>query len=118
MGSWRIELNELEITQRFQTVAFEICLVVDRNIAQLGTRLDVEDEQEPVNQPQALERELRGVELASARKDASLPFLRQLPQLPRRLVAEQLDRLAQRELQILAHAEGVLVRLLVEAVEQ
>ena len=94
-----LQRDEGEFAQRFQAVAGTVGLGVHRREAELRPRLDVEEEQQPVHVAQAFGRQDAGVERVLAREHALLLLAALLDDQCRRLVAEQFDRLAQRELQ-------------------
>jgi len=106
-----VELHHLEVAQALEAVAAQVGVVLHRGVAELRASLDVEEEQQAVHEAQAFERELR------CDVGAEDLVLAHVAQVVDGLVAEELDRLAQRVLEVLRHAEGVLVRALVEGVE-
>ena len=108
------QAHHLQVAQPFQSVALAVRLRLDRRVAEVGPRLDVEQEQQPVHVAQRLEAELAGQRVV----EPVDPVPGDLAQVPDRLVADQLDRFAQRVLQILGDREGVLVAVVVQAVEQ
>ena len=108
------QAHHLQVAQPFQAVALAVRLGLDRRVAEVGPRLDVEQEQQPVHVAQGLEAELAGQRFVEP-VDA-VPG--DLAEIPDRLVADQLDRFAQRVLQILGDRERVLVAVVVQAVEQ
>jgi hypothetical protein len=109
----RAERDLLELAQHLEAVAAEVLLALHRQAAQLARLgLGVEEEEQAEEVDQALVGQLaRGaivVELALA--DGA--------DVVDGLVAEELDRLAGRELQVRAHADRVLVRALDQRVVQ
>ena len=110
--------DEGKVAQRFEAVAGTVGLGVHRREAELRPGLDVEEEQQPVHVAQAFRRQDAGVQRVLAREHALLLLAALLDDQRRRLVAEQFDGLAQRELQILGDAVGVPVALFVDAVDQ
>ena len=110
---------ELQVAQALQAVALEVDLaLLDGHVAQLGAGLDVEEEQQPIDQAQAFQAQVGGVELVLAAEKALLGRGGLLAQLDGGLVAQQFDGLAQGVFQVLADAEGVLVGVVVQAFEQ
>ena len=109
----------LQIAQRLQAIALEVDLALaDGHVAQLGPGLDVEHEEQAVDQAQALEAEFARVQRIGAGVDALLAAAGLLVQLARGLVAQDLDGLAQRVLEVFADAEGVAVGVLVQGLQQ
>ena len=100
------------VAQGLEAVAGAVLLALQRRVAQLGPRLDVQHEQQAVEVAEALAGQLAREILAEHL------FMADLAQVPDCLVSEQLHRFAHAEFQILGHREGVLVRVLVERVEE
>ena len=109
------QAHQLEVAQVLQAVALAVGLRLHRRVAEIGARLDVEEEQQPVHVAQAFQAELPGERGVGTVVEL---VLEHLAQVTNRLVADQLDRFAQRVLQVLGDGEGVLVAVLVQAVEQ
>ena len=105
------ELGGVHLPQAFKAVAQAVDIAAHRRIAQVWPALDVEEEQQPVHVPEAFERQLIGVGFAFEHAFALLfaPV--------DRLVADQLDRLAQGVLEITTHLIGVLVAVLIQFIE-
>jgi hypothetical protein len=101
--------DQLQLPQGLQTVVPEVDLVVDGGVAELRAGFDVEEEQEPIHDAQAFQRELVCVQLPLAGEDAFLLLPRTLDELARGLVAKQLDGLSQGVLQVFRDTIGVLV---------
>ena len=72
-----------------QAVALEVGFGVHRRVAEIGARLDVEEEQQPVHVAQALQAELSGERVVRSVVELVLEHLAQVAD---RLVADQLDR--------------------------
>ena len=102
----------LQIPQALQAVAAAVHLRAHRDVVQLWPGLDVEEEQQPVHEAQALFAELLLIHQLEGR------ILLLVADVPHRLIAQQFDRSAQRVLEIAAHLIGVLVAVLIQAVEQ
>ena len=98
-----------------QAVALAVRLRIDRGVAEVGPRLDVEQEQQAVHVAQGFEAEPPGEVVVGAVVE---PVLENLAQVADRLVADQLDGFAERVLEILGDREGVLVAVVVQVVEQ
>ena len=109
------QAHQLQVAQALQAVALAVGLGVERRVAELRARLDVEQEQQAVHPAQAFEAQPAGERVVGAVVQLVLEHLAQVVD---RLVAEQLDRLAQGVLQVLGDGEGVLVAVVVEPVEQ
>ena len=107
--------RHLQVAQPLQPVAAPVRLGVQRRVVQHGPRLDVEQEQQPVHVPQRFEPERVGERGIGPFVDA---LLRDFAQMPDRLVADELDALPQRVLQVLGDPEGVPVAVLVQPVQQ
>ena len=110
--------NKGEVAQRLQAVSRTVSLRVHRREAELRPSLDVQQEQQPVHVAQAFRRQDAGVQRVLPREHALLLLAALFDGQRRRLVAEQFDRLPQRELQVLGDAIGVPVTFLVDAVDQ
>ena len=104
-----------EVAQVLQAVALAVRLRIDRGVAEVGPRLDVEQEQQAVHVAQGFEAELSGEVVVGAVVE---PVLEDLAQVADRLVADQLDGFAEGVLQVLGDREGVLVAVVVQVVEQ
>ena len=109
-----VEGNHLEVAQVLQAVAQAVGVRVHRRVAEVGSGLNVEQEQQPVHVPEAFEPELPRqlvVEVVHL-------VLADLAQVADRLVPDGFDGLPERVLQILGNREGVLVAVFVEPVEE
>ena len=84
-------------------------------VSELRARLDVEEEEQAVHVSQAFPAQLvrQGVVV-----QAEELVVAHVAHVPDDLVADQLDRLAERVLQVLGDGEGVLVAVLVQAVQK
>ncbi len=109
------QAHQLQVAQVLEAVALAVRLGVDRRVAEVGARLGVEEEEQPVQVAQAFPPERLGERGVGAVVHL---VLQHVAQVADGLVADQLDRLAQRVLQVLGDGEGVLVAVLVEVVEQ
>ena len=92
----RGELDELQIPEPFEAIPRTIGVGVDRGVAQLWPRLDVEEEQQPVHVSDALQTQVARQAVVKV-VDALATHLAQVPD---RLVADELDRLAHGILQV------------------
>ena len=108
------EAHELQIAQVLQAVALAVRLGVYGGIAELRTRLDVEQEQQAVHVAQGFEGQLPG-ELVVESVHA---LLADFAQIPDGLVADELDAFAERMLEVRRDGEGVLVAVVVQGVVQ
>ena len=109
----------LEIAQGFNTVTLEVDLAfVNGYIAQLGSRFDVEHEEQAVNEAQAFERELLGVERILAGVETLALRGGELAELIGGFVAEQLDGGTQGVLEVFGNAKGMLVGVFVQPFKQ
>ncbi len=115
----RGERLHLEVAQALQAVALEVDVALaDGHVAELGPGLDVEHEEQAIDQAQGFQAEVAGIELVLAAEKALLGVGGLLAEPAGGLVAEQLDGFAQGVLEVFADAEGVLVGVLVQALEQ
>jgi hypothetical protein len=111
--------GQLQVAQHLQAVALLVGVGgADGHVAQLRAGLDIEQEQQPVHQPQALQGELAGVQLAPTAEDALLLLAGLGDELAGRFVAQKLHGFLQGVLEILGNGEGVLVGVGIEGVEQ
>ena len=109
------QAHHFEVAQVLQAVALAVRLRIDRGVAEVGPRLDVEQEQQAVHVAQGFEAEPPGEGVVGAVVE---PVLENLAQVADRLVADQLDGFAEGVLQVLGDREGVLVAVVVQVVEQ
>ena len=109
----RLQTRHLQVPQPLEAVPSAVGLRVHRHVAQLRPRLAAEQEQQPVQVAQALRPQpLRQVAAPGLRPR------RLAPQRAQRLVAQQLDGLAQRVPELARDPERVPVAALVERVQQ
>ena len=108
------QAHHLEVAQPFEAVALPVRLRVDRRVAEVGPRFDVEEEEQPVHVAETLQAEFARERIVEP-VDAVLGHLAEVPD---RLVADELDGFAKRVLEVLGDREGVLVAVLVQVVEQ
>ena len=111
------QAHHLQVAQALQAVALAPGVVAHGQVAQLRARLDVEQEEDAVHGAQALPGELLRVQGVLAAVDPLLAAAGLLDQLLGGLVAQQLDGLAQGVLEVVGDGEGVLVAVLVQAVQ-
>ncbi len=111
-----VQVGQGQIAQVLQAVAAGVDVAgVDRHVAQLRARLDVEQEDQPVDQAHTFGAELARIERFDG---AGIAEAVVLDQLSGGLVAELLDGLAQGVFQVRADAGVVLVGFGVEAIQQ
>ena len=108
------EPRHLQVAQVLQSVALAVGVRAHGRVAQLRARLDVEQEEQPVHVAQALSAQGTGQGVVQVEQLVVAHFAHVADDL----VADQLDRLPKRVLQVLGHGEGVLVAVLVQAVQQ
>ena len=106
------QLSRVHVPQAFKAVAKPVHLTFHGRIAQVRPALDIEEKQQPVHVPQAFARQLLGIRAALV--DAFFLTLQPLD----RFIAQQLDGLAQRVLEITAYLVGVLVAVFVQLIQQ
>ena len=107
------EPRQFHVPQPFHAVTLPVGVRVDRGVAELRSRLDIEQEQQAVHVPQALQAQLLG------RSSASAGCLGEIvPQRADSFVAEQFDRLAQGVLEVGRNSNRVPVAVLVQPVQQ
>ena len=83
------QAHHLEVPQPFEAVALPVRLRVDRRVAEVGPRLDVEEKEQPVHVAEALQAEVAGESLI----ELIDPVLGHLAEVPNRLVTDELDGL-------------------------
>ena len=104
--------HHLQLTQGLQRVAKKVFLALHGQVAQLGTRFEVEDEQQAVEIPQAtacyfflrfaIRCAVKGLMLQAQRVD--------------RLIAENLHALAHGILQFLGYGKRMAVRVVIQRI--
>lgn len=93
--------GEFQVAQHLQAVAAQIGVgTADGDIAQFRAGLDVEEEEEPVHEPQALQGECPGVERLVAAEDALFLFAGLGDEGPGGGVAQELHRLLEGVLEV------------------
>ena len=107
--------HQLQVPQALQAVALAVRLRVQGRVAEFRARLDVEQEQQAVHVAQGLQAELLGQLLVGTVVEL---VLGDFAQVADGFVADQFDALAQGVLQVFGNGEGVLVAVVVQAVEQ
>ena len=110
-----VESDAFEVAEGFEGVAFDVVLAFDREVAELGSGLQIKDEKEPVEVAQAAAGEFLFELLGGCVEDAFFP---NVADVVNGFVAEQLDALADGVLEVLGHGEGVAMGVFVERIEE
>ena len=111
----RTERDILQITQMLDAVALQVGFILNRGVTQLWPRLDVEQEEQPVHEAQALQAQLFSQIGVRAVKHL---FLGHLALVVQSFVGNQFDALTQGVLQVSRNLESMLVRAFIQPVQQ
>ena len=118
-GLGGVERDEFEVAQGLQAVALRVDVAfLDGHIPKLWTGLDVEEEHEPIDEPEALQAEVGRVHGVFARVETLFALLRLFAELGHGFVAEEFDGGTERVFEVLADSEGVLVGIRIQAFEK
>src|SRR5215831_13844258 len=110
--------HHLQLAQRLQAITQAVGLALEWGIAEFWPRFDVEEKQEPIEIAQTLMRQCCWIDFLSALRTTKDPTPAPLPEVPHRLVPQELNGLAHGIFKVLGDTIGVPVGVLCQSVEQ
>ena len=111
------QIDQAEFAEPVEAVAVDVVLVVGRDDAEFGTRLGVQQHDEPVQVAECLTGEVAGVDVGAG-EELLVAFACSGVALGDHLVGDDLDALADAGAQLLGDTDGVLVRLVDQGLER